>query len=163
MGDDFSALRAQLVRILDWEEAHVGFDKAVGGIPPDKRNIRPEGLEHSAWEQLEHLRLAQADILDFCVNATYEHVLAWPADYWPTQPADEAAWNASVAKFRRDREEMKNLARETKDLFAPVPTGKPNQTYLRAILLLADHNAYHVGRTAHKVIYRRPGDQETMR
>jgi len=141
-----NALREQLIRILDWEEAHVGFERAVAGIPAGTRNARPAGFEHTAWELLEHLRIAQLDILDFCVSAKYEHALAWPADYWPKAPApDDAAWNASVEAFTKDRESMKTLVRETKDLYAAVPTGKPSQTYLRAILLLADHNAYHLG------------------
>src|SRR6185436_8592992 len=119
-------LRAQLARLLDWEEAHVGFERAVEGVPADKYNVRPPGFEHTAWELLEHLRIAQADILDFCVNPSYQHLLAWPADYWPKAPAaDERAWNASIAAFKQDREAMKRLARETADLHAPVPTGKP--------------------------------------
>ena len=140
------ALRTQLAHILDWEEAHVGFDKAVAGIPADKRAVRPAGFEHSAWDLVEHLRIAQADILDFCLNPKYSHDLAWPGDYWPKSgPKNDEAWNASLEAFTRDREAMKKVAKETEDLDAPVPTGKPNQTYLRAILLLADHNAYHVG------------------
>ena len=140
------ALRTQLIRLLDWEEAHVGFDKVVGGIPADQRTVLPAGFEHSAWDLVEHLRIAQADILDFCLNAKYSHDLAWPGDYWPkSTPKNDAAWTASLEGFRGDREAMRKLARETGDLTARVPTGKPNQTYLRAILLLADHNAYHLG------------------
>ncbi len=140
------AVRAHLVRVLDWEEAHVGFEKASAGIPADKRAVVPAGFEHSAWDLLEHLRIAQADILDFCLNPAYKHELAWPADYWPkSRQENDAAWNASIEGFKRDREAMAKLARETQDLAAPVPTGKPNQTYLRAILMLADHTAYHLG------------------
>jgi hypothetical protein len=143
---DAAALRDQLVRLLDWEEAHVGFDKAVDGIPPSERAARPPGFQHSPWQLLEHMRLAQDDILDFCVNAHYRHDLTWPDDYWPgPTPPDDAAWAASVASFVRSRERMKDLAREVTDLTARVPTGKKNQTYLRAILLVADHTAYHVG------------------
>ena len=140
------ALRDHLARLLDWEEAHVGFDKAVDGIPVDKRGARAVGLEHSPWQLLEHMRLAQDDILDFCTNANYTHNLEWPDDYWPAPaPSDEAAWNDSIASFARSLEKMKALARDVPDLTAKVPTGKENQTYLRAILLLADHTAYHVG------------------
>jgi uncharacterized damage-inducible protein DinB len=141
------ALRAQLVRILDWEEAHVGFDKAMEGIPEDKRGSRAEGFEHSLWQLLEHLRLAQNDILDFCVNARYVHSMKWPDDYWPTPaPPNASAWTESIATFKADREKLKNLACDTGlDLFAHVPTGKGPQTYLRALLLIADHNAYHLG------------------
>jgi uncharacterized damage-inducible protein DinB len=140
------ALRDHLARTLDWEDAHVGFDRAVEGIPDGKRGIRPTGFEHSPWQLLEHMRLAQEDILDFCVNAKYEHSMKWPDDYWPgPTPPSDAAWKASIASFKRSREQMKALARDVEDLTAKVPTGKGNQTYLRAILLVADHTAYHVG------------------
>jgi uncharacterized damage-inducible protein DinB len=140
------ALRDQLVRLLDWEEAHVGFDKAVDGIPVEARGAQAAGFEHSPWQLLEHMRLAQDDILDFCVNASYEHTMKWPDDYWPgAAPPSEAAWSASIASFTRSRERLKALAREAEDLTATVPTGKASQTYLRAILLVADHTAYHVG------------------
>jgi uncharacterized damage-inducible protein DinB len=141
------ALRDHLVRALDWEEAHVGFDKAVGGIPPDKRGARPSGFEYSPWQLLEHIRIAQEDILDFCVNSTYAHTLKWPDDYWPQEPAppDAGAWTASIASYGRSREAVKRLAHEVADLTASVPTGDARQTYLRAILLVIDHAAYHVG------------------
>ena len=140
-------LRAQLVRILDWEEAHVGFDKAIDGVPADQRGARPPGAEHSIWQLVEHLRIAQEDILDFCVNPKYVHELEWPDDYWPRNPAPPTAagWDDSIASFRRGREKFKELARDTEDLYALVPTGKGDQTYLRAILLLVDHNTYHLG------------------
>lgn len=141
-----AALRDHLVRVLDWEEAHVGFDKAVEGIPPDKQGVRPAGFEHSPWQLLEHMRIAQEDILDFCVNASYEHNRKWPDDYWPAAaPPTPKAWAESVAAFVRSRDAFKRLAREVEDLTATVPTGKGGQTYLRAILLVADHAAYHVG------------------
>lgn len=142
------ALRAQLERLLDWEEAHVGFDKAVSGIPVDQRGARAAGVPHSLWQLLEHLRLAQKDLLDFCLNARYEHALAWPDDYWPQRPAPPGlkAWDESVADFKADLEKVKELVRDPGvDLLATVPTGTGLQTHLRAILLVADHNAYHVG------------------
>jgi hypothetical protein len=140
-------LRAHLVRLLDWEEAHAGFDKAVSNLPADKRGALAPGFEHSPWQLLEHLRIAQADILDFCVNASYVHDRTWPDDYWPKAPAppDAAAWDASVAQYKADLERMKAVTGEQPDLFALVPTGNDNQTYLRAIFLVADHAAYHVG------------------
>ncbi len=140
------ALRDHLGRLLDWEDAHVGFDKAVDGIPADQRGARAAGFEHSPWQLLEHMRLAQADILDFCVNPNYRHNLKWPDDYWPgPAPASDAAWKESIASFTRSRDDVRTLAREIEDLTANVPTGTGNQTYLRAILLVADHTAYHVG------------------
>jgi hypothetical protein len=147
MAELTDALRDHLVRVLDWEEAHVGFDKAVDGIPAAKRGVRPSGFEHSPWQLLEHIRLAQEDILDFCVDPGYEHNMKWPDDYWPKDPAppDTAAWTKSIASYTRSREKLKKLARDVEDLTAKVPTGKSGQTYLRAILLVADHTAYHVG------------------
>jgi uncharacterized damage-inducible protein DinB len=141
-------LREQLVRVLTWEEAHVGFDKAVDGVAPEHRGALAGGFEHSLWQLLEHMRLAQEDLLDFCVNPRYVHVLRWPDDYWPTQaePPDAAAWAASVGQFKADRAALVALARDGEvDLFATVPTGKAGQTYARALLLVADHNAYHLG------------------
>ncbi len=141
------ALRDQLVRLLDWEEAHVGLDRAVDGLPPAQRGARAPGFEHSPWQLLEHIRLAQEDILDFCLNAKYVHTMKWPDDYWPKDPAprDDAAWAGSLAACARSREALEKMARETPELTALVPTGKGTQTYLRALLLVADHNAYHVG------------------
>jgi uncharacterized damage-inducible protein DinB len=146
MGES-DALRTHLVRALDWEEAHVGFDKALDGIPPEKRGARAAGFDHSPWQLLEHMRLAQDDILDFCVNADYEHTLNWPDDYWPKDPTppSDSAWTDSIASYKRGLEELKRLARDVDDLTARVPTGKATQTYLRAILLVVDHTAYHVG------------------
>jgi hypothetical protein len=141
-------LRDQLVRALDWEEARVGFDKAIDGIADSQQGARAAGFEHTAWQLLEHMRIAQNDLLDFCVNPRYVHDRKWPDEYWPAQPApaDARAWRASVAAFKDDREKLKNVVRDPKiDLFAPVPTGKPQQTYLRAVLLVLDHNAYHIG------------------
>ena len=145
MNDD--ALRTHLVRILDWEEAHVSLDHALKGLPAASRGAVAPGFEHSVWQLLEHMRIAQEDLVDFCVNARYVHARKWPDDYWPAEPAppSAAAWTASVASFKDGREKMKGVTRETSDLYAPVPTGEPHQTYLRAILLVADHNAYHLG------------------
>jgi hypothetical protein len=139
--------RIQLARVLDWEEAHVSFDHAIEGLPASSRGALAPGFEHSIWQLLEHMRIAQEDLVDFCVNAKYVHSRKWPDDYWPAEPAppDGAAWNASIASFKGGREQVKQIVRETNDLAAPVPTGEPHQTYLRAILLVADHNAYHLG------------------
>jgi uncharacterized damage-inducible protein DinB len=141
-------VRLQLARLLDWGEAHVTFEKAVDGIAPALRGTREPHMAHSIWQLLEHMRIAQKDLLDFCVNAKYVHALKWPDDYWPPRPAppDPDAWKESLAAFKADREALEKLARNKKiDLLAPVPTGKKAHTYLRALLLVADHNAYHLG------------------
>ena len=143
---DEKALRAQLAKFLDWEEAHVGFDTAVKGIAPRMRGVVPDGWQYSAWQLVEHLRIAQADILDFCVNAKYK-AKKWPDDYWPKSPAPPsgAAWTNSIAQFRRDRKAFQRLAADkTIELVTAIPHGT-DQTYLREILLAADHTSYHVG------------------
>jgi hypothetical protein len=141
-----AALRAQLHKILSWEDAHVGFDAAAGGLPARLHGVTPKGLPHSPWQILEHIRRTQADILEFCVNPAYKE-LDWPADYWPPSPAppSAAAWDESVAAVVRDRVALEKLAGDTSiDLFARIPHGS-GQTYLRELLLVADHSAYHVG------------------
>ena len=143
---DDKALRDLLARLLDWEDAHVGFGRAVAGIPADKRGVRPPGSSHSAWELVEHIRIAQHDILDFCVNPRYEE-MAWPADYWPAspEPPSAAAWDSSIEACNRDLEALQALARDPKiDLAAKIPHGT-GQTYWRELVLVADHTAYHVG------------------
>ena len=144
MSDD-QALRAQLRRILDWEDAHASFDRAVAGLPARLRGKAPEGWAHSAWQLLEHLRICQHDILDFCRNPKYVEMAM--EDYWPpsAKPPSAKAWSASVAAIRRDVAALKRLAADDRiDLFARIPHGS-GQTYLRELLLVADHNAYHVG------------------
>jgi uncharacterized damage-inducible protein DinB len=144
MSDD--ALRAHLRKLLDWQDAHASFDAAVEDVPPGLRGKRPDGLPHSPWQLLEHLRLAQRDILDFCRDSEYAE-RKWPDDYWPADPEPPSpdAWDESVAAFRADRRELQRLASDPAlDLFAEIPHGD-GQTYLRELLLVADHNAYHVG------------------
>ena len=140
------ALRAQLVKLLDFKEAHVDFDRAVKGIPPRLRGQLPQGTEHSLWQLVEHLRIAQADILEFCRTANYQEK-QWPDDYWPKTlgPRDAAAWAKAIASYRRDRKALQRLVANPKvDLLATIPHGD-GQTYLREILLVADHNGYHIG------------------
>ena len=146
MSTTVDAIRRQLVAALAWKEAHVDFDAAVDGIPPGKRGARPLGLPYSAWQLIEHLRLAQHDILDFCVNPDYEE-LAWPDDYWPAspEPPDPDAWEASIRRFREDRAAVQRLAADPSiDLAATIPHGH-GQTYGREVLLILDHTAYHIG------------------
>jgi hypothetical protein len=144
--DPTAALREHLAKLLDWEDAHAGFDKAVADLPPALRGVTPPGLPYSPWQYLEHLRLAQRDILDFCRDPNYAKK-KWPDDYWPKDPAPSTptAWDESTAAFRADRAAFQQLATDPAiDLFARVPNGK-GQTYLREILLAADHTAYHLG------------------
>lgn len=138
-------LRDHLLRLLDWQDAHVSFEAAVNGISPELRGVQPDGLPYSAWQLLEHLRIGQWDILDFCRNPSYEE-MKWPDDYWPpsAEPPNPEAWDESIIRFKTDLESLKQLTTNTKNLFAKIPHGS-GQTYLRELLLVADHNAYHVG------------------
>ncbi len=139
-------LRDHLVKLLSWRSAHVSFDDAINGIPPEMHGQQHQDLPFSLWQLLEHLRLAQYDILDFCRNPDYTEGV-WPDDYWPDAPAPPSpeAWNTSLARFRENLQAMQDLVADTgTDLYAPIPHGD-GQTILREALLLADHNAYHVG------------------
>ncbi len=137
-------LRDHLARLLAWEDAHVSFDSAVADVPSGMRASRPANLPYSAWDLVEHLRITQADILEFCRNPDYRE-LTWPDDYWPSAPPSEAAWNESIRRYREDRGALQQMATDPKlDLCARIPHGT-GQTYLRELILVADHSAYHVG------------------
>ena len=141
-----AALRAHLVKLLEWPDAHVTVDAAVKSLSPRLRGAVSAGWEYSAWQLVEHIRIAQADILEFCRSAKYREK-KWPDDYWPRSraPRNAAAWTQSLARIRRDRRGFQRLAADrTVDLTAAIPHGS-GQTYLREILLTADHTAYHVG------------------
>jgi DinB family protein len=140
------ALREHLVKVLKGGDAHVAFDAAVKNVPANLRGKRPKGAEHSLWEVLEHLRIAQWDILEFSRNPDHKSP-EFPGGYWPqTQtPANERAWDQSVQAFGKDLEALCRLVSdESTDLFAKIPHGD-GQTILREALVAADHNAYHVG------------------
>jgi hypothetical protein len=140
------AVRDHLARSLGWSEAHVTFDDAVSGVPAQLRGVRPAGLEHSPWELLEHIRIVQRDILDFSLTGRYDE-LDWPADYWPNSPEPPApgGWERSITTVREDRARLQELIRDAQtDLTAVTPHGT-DQTYLREMLLVLDHTAYHVG------------------
>lgn len=138
-------LREQLARVLDWGDAHADFETIAAGVDPEKRGSRPAGLPYSPWELLEHLRLTQRDILDFCRDPGYSEP-RWPDDYWPRSPAPGTGeWDTSLSGYRADLHELQRMARDAKvDLFARIPHGH-GQTYLRELLLVADHTAYHLG------------------
>jgi hypothetical protein len=141
-----ASLRDLLGKMLEWQDAHASFDTAVADLPADLRGKQPVGLPYSPWQLVEHLRLAQHDILDFCVNPNYTE-MNWPDDYWPASPAPPSpdAWDASIEAFRRDRRALQQIAADSKvELTARIPHGK-GQTFLREIVLAADHAAYHVG------------------
>lgn len=144
-----SGLRRGLKNLLDGGQAHATFESAVKDFPEHLRSTVPANLPYSAWQLVEHIRIAQRDILDFSRNHddSYQH-LKWPDAYWPKDPAppSTAAWDASLAQIAADREAFETLLAETDDegLIAPFPWGK-GQTLLREALLIADHAAYHTG------------------
>ena len=141
-----NALRDQVVKALAWHDAHVDFERAVAATPVEVRGRKPQGLPYSPWQLLEHLRLTQRDILEFCRNPKYVEP-KWPDDYWPKtdSPPNPSAWDASVAAFARDRDALQKLATDPRvDLFATIPHGS-GQSYLRELVLMIDHNAYHIG------------------
>ena len=138
--------REMLARALDWHDAHADLDAAVDGLAPALRGKVPKGLPYSPWQILEHLRIAQHDIVEFCVAKDY-HEMKWPDDYWPKSPApsNSAAWDRSIEQVHADISRMQELVRDRSiDLNAKVPNGS-GQTYLREVLLVIDHNAYHTG------------------
>jgi hypothetical protein len=140
-----TVLRESLVYLLKESGAHAGFDSAVNEFPPDLRGVRPPNAPHSAWELLEHMRIAQWDILEFTRDP--KHVSPnFPSGYWPKTPAppNDEAWDKSVEAYQRDRRELVELTQTTADLLAPIPHGD-GQTVLREVLLTADHNSYHLG------------------
>ena len=132
---------------LDWKQAHTSLDEAIDGLAPADRGRRPDQYPHSVWQLLEHIRIAQTDLLAFCTNPNYSHDLAWPDDYWPAEPAplSDEAWDECVAAIRRDRTALAEFtAGGGVDLTAAIPHGT-GQTYLRTVLVAVDHSAYHVG------------------
>ena len=139
-------LRTHLITLLEGGSAHITFADAVKGFPTEHAGIRPEGSPHSAWELLEHLRIAQADIVLFSVGKDYVE-RKWPDDYWPSSPApaNRREWEASIESVNKDLARfIEMLKDETRDLFEPFPWGD-GQTLLREALLIADHNSYHLG------------------
>jgi hypothetical protein len=146
MNNEDKFLRTHLLELLNGGQAYAKFDKVVADFPPKLRGEIPTGLPHSAWMLLEHMRIAQWDILDFSRNPKYEE-MKWPDDYWPKSPAppSDGAWDKSVKSFRTDLNAMKKLVNNPKtDLFAKIPWGS-GQTILREAMLIADHNSHHLG------------------
>lgn len=138
--------RAIVASSLDWEQAHATLDAAIKGLPPRLRGRRPARYPHSAWELLEHIRLAQADLLAFMTDAKYT-APKWPDDYWPSSaaPPTSTAWNKSVDTIRADCRRLQRFTRQrSRDLTKKIPWGD-GQTYLRTILVVVDHTSYHVG------------------
>jgi DinB superfamily len=140
------SVREHVLYLLRGGGAHLSFDKAIADLPPKLRGAKVTALPHTPWRLLEHMRIAQWDILEFSRNP--QHVSPpFPEGYWPRgdAPPDDAAWDRSTADFRADLKAMQHLVADpATDLFAPLARGE-GQTILREALLVADHNAYHLG------------------
>ena len=143
---DDRILREQLIQVLTGRNAHFTFNDAVIDFPIDKINDRPPNVPYTPWHLVEHLRITQWDILEFTLNP--EHVSPnWPEEYWPDRQAtaDAEAWQASLAAFRSDLKAIEGIVLDQEiDLTSEIPHA-PGYTYLREVLLVADHNAYHIG------------------
>jgi|SRR5215207_11171601 len=162
--DKDRALREHVLYLLRGGGAHIKFDEAVGDFPVELVNARAEGVPYTPWQLLEHMRIAQRDIVEFSRDAS--HVSPeWPEGYWPdkSKEADAEDWRRSVESFRADLREMESLVEDdSTDLYARIPHGD-GQTVLREALLVADHNAYHLGAlvTLRRALEAKGGASET--
>jgi hypothetical protein len=141
-----SALRDQLIMVLRGDQSHVDFKSATKDFPPDSIGLKPHGAPHSAWQLLEHLRIAQHDILEFSRNPKHKSP-KWPEGYWPKSdtPPEKSSWDASIHAFKQDAKSLEDMVRDNKlDLFAAIEGGD-GQTLLREVLVVAAHNSYHLG------------------
>ena len=147
--DPDGVVREQLLFLLRGGNAHISFDKSVAEFPLEHINSRPPNVPYSPWHLLEHLRIAQWDILEYIRNP--EHVSpSWPERYWPPpeEQANEVKWHKTMDDFRADLQALQELVGDTgTDLYAPVPHAR-GYTIFRGILTLTDHNAYHIGEFA---------------
>lgn len=144
---DDAALREQLVALLKGGQAHATFSDAVADFPVDRISERPAGVPYSAWQLLEHIRIALHDLLEFATNPEYVE-LEWPANYWPknTAPGADESWKATVKAIHADMKSFEALVHSPEsNLYATIPWGKNNETLLREIMLAADHTSYHLG------------------
>jgi len=143
---ELEVVRENLLELLSSGAAHIDFDSAIADLPARLRGGKPSGQPHTPWRLVEHMRISQWDILEFCTNPAYAS-LDWPAEYWPEGdgPPNAVAWNRSLRAFRRDLQSMKELVADpATDLLARIPHGQ-GQTIHREAMLVADHNAYHLG------------------
>ena len=139
-------VREQVINLLRGGQAHLTLDEVINDFPAKLRGVKPNGAPHTAWQLLEHLRIAQSDILEFSRNPKHASP-SWPEGYWPKseKPPSDAAWNKSIESIRKDLKAMQELVENPKtDLYAKIPHGT-GQNILREALLIADHNAYHIG------------------
>ena len=142
-----AAIRKQLINLLTKQQAHQSLDDAVKNFPAKDYNTRPPNVEYTFWHLLEHLRITQWDILDYCRNPNYR-AIEWPRQYWPAHDAmtDAAGWQHTIDQFHTDLDELVAIVKNPKtDLYSSIPHGYDGHNILREILVVADHNAYHIG------------------
>ncbi len=145
--DTDRALRDHLLALLRGRQAAMNFDDVVADFPPDKINAFAPNVSYTPWHLIEHMRITQWDILDYMRNPNYQH-MAWPKDYWPAQnaTADVAAWQRTIESFRSDLDAVRAIVTDPRtNFYTPIPHGYGGHTILREVLLVADHNAYHIG------------------
>jgi len=143
MPDNSQILLTEIIQLLNGGTAHAKLDDALNGLPANLRGERPHGLPYSIWQLVEHIRIAQLDMLEFSKDGNHQSP-KWPDEYWPTEtePANEEAWEASIAQSKKDLNELIELVKNG-NLYEPIPHGT-GQTILREALQAADHTAYHV-------------------
>ena len=143
--DSTQRVKKELATLLIKSHAHVSFDDAINNIPFEDLGKKPDGIPYSIWQQVEHIRIAQKDILDFSVNKNYKE-LNWPNDYWvtATAPENEAAWRQSIAQIKSDLNDFIEALQHADDMYTPFEHGS-GQSWLREALVLFDHNSYHLG------------------
>ena len=142
-----TAVRKQLVNLLTKQQAHQSLDDVVKNFPEKDYNTRPPNVEYTFWHLLEHLRITQWDILDYCRNPNYR-AIEWPRQYWPARDAttDAAGWQHTIDQFHADLDALVAIVKNPKtDLYESIPHGYDGHNILREILVVADHNAYHIG------------------
>ncbi len=145
--DNDQVLRQHLLNLLSGRGAHMSFDEATANFPADKMNAYPPNVSYTPWHLVEHLRIAQWDILEYIRNPDYKSP-PWPEGYWPARDAttDSAGWNQTLSAFQTDLADLRAIAADPQvNLYEPIPHGYGGHTILRELLLVADHNAYHIG------------------
>jgi hypothetical protein len=144
--DQNKPLREQLLHALRGDQSHIDFESVVSDLSAELAGVKPKGAPHTAWQLLEHMRIAQHDILEFSLNPKHKSP-KWPEGYWPKTeaPPDNQAWETTIATFRKEAKAMEDLMLNAdQDLFKPIEGGS-GQTLLREVLVLAAHNSYHLG------------------
>ena len=147
---DEKILRQELTNLLSKEQAHISLENSLKGLKPENRAKRPKAGLHSVWDELEHIRIAQEDILKYMIDPDWKSPV-WPDEYWPaeTNKISDKVWNKSVNQCISDREEMiRIIKKQGKEITKVIPHTE-SHTYLRELLIAAQHNSYHIAQIAY--------------